>query len=532
MSNDAPEFAHESTERPATLQEPIYIHLPLTDPEVLAAVCEYPAGPQRIEFVAACVKVGVLSLRAARGVIDGDAIRREGDNLINQLTERLNNYRNQLETNVTNSLQHYFDPSSGLFSTRVERLVKDDGELVSVIQGQVISVQRELTQTFERFIGENSEFLALLAPTESNQLLAAMRNTVNGVMQAEKAAILEQFSLDNPRSALSRLVRDLTKTHGDLTEALHHKMQNVVAEFSLDNEGSALSRLVKRVEHAQESITQEFSLDNAASALSRLRNEMQGQMTGMAEAQTKFHHEVVTLLSSMASRKAAEARSTTHGAEFEMDVGDTLRAIAGPLGDIVEDCGMTTGNIRGSKVGDFVITLPPESAAAGARIVIEAKESSAYSLRTTLDESATARSNRNAGVALFVHSKKTAPAELDMLSKYGNDVVVVWDAEDPTTDIILRSGYLVAKALSVRAAHHDKKEAASFQKIDRAIETLKKQIEGFDEIITAAGTIRNGSEKILNRVRIMNGEIEKQVEILGEHIAAVKDDDREAKALE
>ncbi len=44
-------------------------------------------------------------------------------------------YRTLLESNVTNSLTHYFDPTSGLFSVRVENLVKDDGELASLIQG-------------------------------------------------------------------------------------------------------------------------------------------------------------------------------------------------------------------------------------------------------------------------------------------------------------------------------------------------------------------------------------------------------------
>src|SRR5688572_3780721 len=81
----------------ATGVEPIYLHLALTDPEVIAAVSEYPNGPQRTEFVGTCVKIGVLALRAARGVVDSDSIRREGDRLIEQLTERLTGYRTLLE---------------------------------------------------------------------------------------------------------------------------------------------------------------------------------------------------------------------------------------------------------------------------------------------------------------------------------------------------------------------------------------------------------------------------------------------------
>lgn len=503
--------------------QPIYLHLALTDPEVVAAVSEYPNGPQRTDFVATCVKIGVLSLRAARGVVDGDAIRREGDRLIDQLTERLTAYRTLLEQNVSNSLTHYFDPASGLFSVRVEKLVRDDGELAGLIQGQVANVQQQLTQTFERFIGENSAFLALLSPNESNQLLAAMRNTVDGVMQAEKAAILSQFSLDEPSSALSRLVRELTNTHGNLTEALGSKMEAVVGEFSLDKPDSALSRLVGRVEQAQKSITREFSLDNADSALSRLKNEMKTQLESLAESQQAFQSQVVGLLSSMQARREAEKRSTTHGDVFEEAVGHRLRAIGGPAGDIIEDCGTTTGMIRMSKVGDFVITLPPESMAAGARIVVEAKESGSYSLKSTLEEADEARRNRGAGICLFVHSSRTAPDGLEALAKYGNDVVAVWDPDDATTDIILKAGYLTAKALSLRAAQRSKAEAASFHKIDKALEVIRKQVEGFSEVSTSSGTIENAARKILDRTRIMREELEKQVEVLAIQIAAVKD---------
>lgn len=507
---------------PATT-EPIYVHLAITDPEVLAAVSEHPNGPQRTEFVSTCLKIGVLSLRAARGVVDGAAIRTAGDHMIEQLTERLSSYRTLLEENLSGSLSHYFDPASGLFSVRVESLVKDDGELARVIQGQVTAVQQGLANTMERFLGENSSFLSLLDPSESNRLLAAMRQTVDGVLQTEKEVILAQFSLDNPDSALSRLVRELTANHGNLATALGTQINEVVAEFSLDKPDSALSRLVGRVEDAQKSISREFSLDNAESALSRLRNEVQGKMDALALAQNSFHTEVVGLLSAMNSRKQAEGKSTTHGAVFEEAVGAQLRVIGVPAGDIVEDCGTTTGLIRNSKVGDFIVVLPPESAAAGARIVIEAKESGSYSVGSTLEEADQARRNRSAGVCLFVHSALTAPVGLEPLAKYGNDVVVIWNPEDPSTDIVLRAGYLTAKALSVRAAQRSNEDTASFQKIDKAIEAIRKQIGGFDELKTTSETIQNGTARILERVRIMRTDLERQMEILADQVGGLKD---------
>jgi len=297
-----------------------------------------------------------------------------------------------------------------------------------------------------------------------------------------------------------------------------------VGEFSLDRPDSALSRLVGRVEAAQKEITREFSLDNAESALSRLRNEVQTQLATLGAAQQAFQQQVVGLLSSMTARREAEARSTTHGAVFEEEVGRALRELAGPAGDVVEECGTTTGLIPKSKVGDFVVTLSPDSAAPGARIVVEAKESAAYDLRKTLEEADVARRNRDAGVGLFVHSTQTAPAGLQPLARYGTDFVVVWDPGDPATDVILRAGYLAAKALSLRAAKASRSETASFQTIDRAVETIRKQLDGFSEIKTHSETVGSAAKKILERVRIMSEAIEKQVDVLAEQVAAVKAD--------
>jgi hypothetical protein len=69
------------------------------DPEAIAAVAEYP-NPQRTEFESTCVKIGVLSLRAACGTTGGDVIRSGCDRLIDQLAERLSGYCTLIESNV------------------------------------------------------------------------------------------------------------------------------------------------------------------------------------------------------------------------------------------------------------------------------------------------------------------------------------------------------------------------------------------------------------------------------------------------
>ena len=90
-----------------------------------------------------------------------------------------------------------------------------------------------------------------------------------------------------------------------------------------------------------------------------------------------------------------------------------------------------------------------------------------------------------------------------MFQRYGSDIVVKWDADDDALDVWLQAALMVATALSVKAASHDKQDAASFDKIDKAIERIRKCIEGFEEINTSATTAKSAAEKILNRARLI-----------------------------
>ena len=158
--------------------------------------------------------------------------------------------------------------------------------------------------------------------------------------------------------------------------------------------------------------------------------------------------------------------------------------------------------------------LPPPS-----RTSIEAVKS--VNQENDGQEADVARRNRAASVCLFVHSAQTAPAGLPELHRWGHDIVVVWDAEDPATDVRLKAGFLLAKALCLRANQHEEEEAASLSEMDVAIEAIRKQIARFEEIKTSARTVVGGGEKILNRARLMEEEIGRRLAALGSHSGPV-----------
>ena len=69
MNMDATDLA--SAPRADTL-EPTIVTFVVADPEVPLALSEHPDGAARTNFLVTALKVGVLSLKAARGTLDGE----------------------------------------------------------------------------------------------------------------------------------------------------------------------------------------------------------------------------------------------------------------------------------------------------------------------------------------------------------------------------------------------------------------------------------------------------------------------------
>jgi gas vesicle protein len=369
------------------------------------------------------------------------------------------------------------------------------------------------------------------------------------MLETERNAMLAEFSLDNGGGALSRLLSELAQERGQLKADLASQVEEVVSEFSLDNEDSALSRLVRQVEGAQQTITSEFSLDNEESSLSRLaavvnrateaidknltlddeksalfrlKRELVDILERHEQQANSFQVEVKSALEAMKAKREESLRSTVHGVDFQMLVLEFVQREAQRGGDITKDTGDTPGEIKYCKKGDVVIELGPDCAAAGEKFVVEAKEDGSYDLSAARVEIETARKNRVAGIGLFVFSRKTAPANLETLSRLGDDIFVVWDADDVNSDVTLRAALLLAKALCVRQAKARETTTADFQSIDASILEIEQQAKRLGNIRTWTETVQSNSGKVLDEVRKMSEALDRQIQVLREGIEDLK----------
>jgi hypothetical protein len=173
-------------------------------------------------------------------------------------------------------------------------------------------------------------------------------------------------------------------------------------------------------------------------------------------------------------------------------------------------------------VGDVVLTLGPEHAAAGSRIVVEAKQDASYRLADALGEIEHARKNRKADIGVFVFSKRTADWQIAPLGRYGNDVVLVWDCDDPASDVIFTAGMSLARALCTRTGAERKAIDVDFERMQRAMLDVEKQVQGLEDIRKNAQSIRNCADKIEDRARIVSDNIERATRVLNEEAEAVR----------
>ncbi len=532
-----------------TSPQSVVLELRVSDHDSVLELLQKPEGRERDEHALIALRIGLLSLKHARGQIDADLVRHEGERLLLDLNHALEQSRSEIHTSLTSTLKEYFDPASGRFQERVDRLIKQDGELEQLLHRQIGTNGSELAATLAAHIGENSPLMKLINPEESDGLVSSIRSAIEGILKTESERILNEFSLDNGQGALSRLVGELTEESGKLRKGLAEEVGHVVSEFSLDKEDSALSRLVKRVEAAEETITKEFSLDEQGSALSRLSAVVTGAKDAIDanltldsdksslsrlkrelvtildrhEAKVElFQANVQTALEAMKAQREEASRSTRHGDDFEDVAAELIQREAQKGCDISSRTGTTVGAIRNCKVGDIVVELGAECAAAGVRFVVEAKENKSYTLAKAREEIDRAKKNREACVGLFVFSEKTKPEGIDSLFRNGDDVFVVWDAERIESDVILRAGLSLAKALCVRQAKEGQAEDGNWDNIDAAILALEQEAKRLTQMKSWTETIQSNSGKILEEVRKMSDGLERQTVVLRDSVAALR----------
>ncbi len=527
----------------------LHLALIVRDRDVIEELERRPETAERDGYALSALKVGVLAIRQAAGVIDTRAIHEEGQRLIRTMEQAFKEHTDHVSDGVSTTLRKYFDPNGGELPQRIDRLVRRDGELEALLNRHVNGDGSTLFQTLDKHLGPTSPLLKLLSPEQQHGLLACLKEALHAVVTNHARQLVGQFSLDDKESALSRLVAAISERNGVLRQDLAKDISTVCSEFSLDNPDGALSRLVNQFQQANQKILDEFSADNSDSALvrminllkatndaigasltldddgsplSRLRHEFLNVVNEVKRGNEEFQKEIRLVFETMKARKPEAARSTAHGLDFEAEVCSFVELESRRLNDVFEPTMDVVGAIPRCKVGDCVLALGTETASPGSRITIEAKEDKSYTLKRVREDLQTARENRHAQVGIFVWSENSAPEGTEPICRWGCDILVIWDPEDATTDVNLKVAISLARLMVVRDKVSSDQTTADINAMEAAIAAITRDLAALDEIGTWATTVKNNGEKIGKKASSLRERIEDQLEKLSQHVSGLR----------
>jgi len=208
-------------------------------------------------------------------------------------------------------------------------------------------------------------------------------------------------------------------------------------------------------------------------------------------------------------------KGTAKGREYQKEVFDKLNELCKPFLDTPEYTAEIIGKLPRNKVGDAVVIVAPSSTCGiSLRIVIEAKDSTGYSLQKTLDELDEAKKNRDACVGIAVFKNGTCPVGCEPLQQYGDDkIICIYDPEDSQC-LALSVAYRLSRVMALNTVREEvpKIDASQMRSLVTQCDERLKSIYGIKGKITKlANDINNDLDALKTALEEPLRELEKLV---------------------
>ncbi len=452
--------------------------------------------------------VGMRAIMNARAAAEDAQLSNIAERLKVELADQLARHTEHAAGVVQDALAEYFDPESGCVGERLKHFVGDDGVLASQLRRHLGSENSTLAATLARSVGEQSPLFKKLSPTDNEGLVQVLGQQLRRVLQDEHTEFQKALDPLQAEGAVGKFLLQMRELLKNAESDQAQQIKLALKQLDANDEKSLLSQLRRDMATARGELLRAINPAHEDSPLAVI----QRSLTTLLETHVKshqereedarkrdeaFHADVRERLERIETRKRIEQRSPAGGRSFEDVVVAFIQRRLGPSGYLVEPTGDFPGSKR-KKVGDATIDFAPDHAFHGCRIVVEAKHEEKCTLskaRAELDE---ARANREAQIGLFVLAKSHAPDTFPAFQRVGNDVLVVWDEEDPNQEAYLAGALMVALALATRKqAKASEGDLKALQDIE---ERVVKEINRLERIKKLAETIRSNADKITDEV--------------------------------
>lgn len=468
--------------------------------------------PQREQLALDAWSIGLRALHNAHAAAQESRLKDVGQALVVDIDRQLRSHVEQQQATIATVLGRFFDPNDGQVTQRLAAFVDDHGVLARLLEKYIGPTNSVLAESLAQQIGETSPLFKKLSPTESEGLVKVLEGQLRQVMSQGHAELVRALDPLAEDGAVARFLRSLREELQGADEDRQKQLSAALAALDANDEGSLLSRLVRETQRAREEVLSAVNPDAPSSPMSILKSSLtrllQSQATAQAELakqhearQAQFEKEVREALARIETKRTQDQKTTRGGFDFEDAVTAFVRAATNGAPCVFDVTGATAGVGR-CKKGDAILRFTNESAFAGAGVVFEAKRDATYNtVQKAIDALDAARKNRGAVAGVFVMARSHASEVFPEFARYGSNVLVIWDDQDPATDAYLHAAVLLGMALVARsrptgdagdiAALHDvegriEAELGRLKTMEKHSEAIRKNVDGISDEIRKA----------------------------------------------
>jgi hypothetical protein len=455
--------------------------------------------------------IGLRALANAHAAAQEAKLKDVGAALLSDIDRQLRAYIEQQQDTIGAVLGRFFDPKDGQVSQRLAAFVDDQGVLARLLDKYLSPQNSVLAEALARQVGESSPLFRQLSPTESTGLIKVLEAQLGSVMDKNHGELVRALDPMAEDGAAARFLRSLRDELKGADEDLQKQLAVALAALNANDENSLLSRLVRETHSAHQKVLAAVNPDAPSSPMAILKTTLTSLLQEQTrtqvdlakrqeERQSQFEKEVREALTRIETKRAQDQKTTRGGLEFEDAVNSFVRDATKGAPCTFDVTGATAGVGR-CKKGDAVLRFTAESAFAGAGVVFEAKRDGSYTVTKALEELDLARKNRDAGAGVFVMARSHAIDAFPQFARYGNNVLAVWDDQNPASDVYLHAAILLGMGLVTRtgtagdpgniAALRDieariEAELGRLEKMAKYSELIRKNTDGIDDEVRKA----------------------------------------------
>jgi len=330
----------------------------------------------------------------------------------------------------------------------------------------------------------------------------------------KKAIIIGAIGLRN--LYLTENVDYIEKEFGGLLKSLENQSKDI--KNNLNKEfGELLKNSENQSKDIKNMIEKTLDVDNNSSSLGKMRllfedyfDKRKGKISDLLspfeedspikKLKEEIFKKIQDLRDELLKEKSKEEvmeKTTLKGGKFEEVVLETLENFCSEYEDKVASVGEKLG--KSNKIGDITIDVDGDE---NKRVVVECKDSSAYSHKKTLDEINDAIENRSAKFGIFLFkSQSQIPTALAPMKITNSYIVASFE------NYGLYAAFRVAR-LFVERSTEAKQKTIPIDKIQKEIEELKTKLSTFSNVQTKLTQIDNASSYIRENIDRLKKDVE------------------------